>query len=179
MFISIKFNIKRCWSCRQSMLCKYFFYVIDMHLINDYNVWFEATVITMCTDTLSWFYKAPWYSNCIKKLLHRPHMSDRHCSIAEKFGMMNKWWFTNLNPSTSLKTFCNSVNPFLSKHHMPPNSLCKADYFWSIKFLKKKQNLNFKGFNFKRCKFLVDFKPMKIHVTNSNTKTNLLMVPVY
>ena len=43
--------------------------------------------------------------------------------------------------------------------HMLPKIPCKADYlFWSIKFLKKRQNLNFKGFNFKKCKFLVDFK---------------------
>ena len=99
-----------------------------------------------CGAPASW--AAQHTTVCLKLLHGSPHMSDR----------------------PSLETFHNSVNLCLSKHHMPPNILCKADYFWSIKFLKKRQNLNFKGFNFEKCRILVDFKlteiGVEIHVIN-------------
>ena len=52
-FMSIKFTMKKCWSCRQSMLYKHLFYAccIDMHL-NRYNInlWLKAMV--MCCSPL-------------------------------------------------------------------------------------------------------------------------------
>ena len=122
---------------------------------------------------MHWYFIVILYSKAVTvhtKLLHRsPHMSDRHCSIAEKFGGEIVWWIRMINPPTSLETFHNSINLYLFKCHMPPNILCKADYFWSINLLKR-QNLNFKGFNFKKCKVLEDFNlteiGVKIHVIN-------------
>ena len=74
------------------------------------------------------------------------YMSERHCSIVKKFGKGIVWWISNDLPAQTIQLIGNLsqfCKPFpLQASYATKHSL-KADYFQSIKFLKKEAKSEF------------------------------------